>query len=129
MSEILQSISERTDESLVRTMAEWIWHDLSDAVWTSTPGCGSYLEANDHEWWFQPHESGPQSSADRERMMLAMQINQESKVSHTPYGDSHNGFTWAIDHKDALFECAAITLGRAFCEAVVMWIEAQEDVP
>lgn len=118
MNETLQPVIERTDESLVRTIAEWL--KLEGLVWASP------WMIHDHGA-FIPHLD--EGSADRERVMLAMpeynfgfnHLNSwYSVILITPNFDPSDNIQAAT--------AQAPTLGRAFCEAVVWWIEAQEDV-
>ena len=130
------SISERTDESLVRTIAEWMgWikprcHFVG---WERHSGGGHGLtmwETTDGPYhWFKPHESAD----DRERVMLAMgnasfRIRSHLTKAYPANTEEHTVDIYQYFNGKLLCRHRSIahTLGRAFCEAVVMWIEAQE---
>ena len=146
MSETLQPISERTDESLVRTIAEWMRWNIGHCPphmlkWVLAEN--GYDHSREYQLGFRtgdsvgnltpyvlfgPHLLGPNGSSDRERVMLATSSN----VSLTPFDFGDGTYSWVVEERRVenprFWEPNEFpsSLGRAFCEAVVSWIEAQE---
>lgn len=117
MPDTKTSVSERSDEQLVRTIAEWM--GLKIISW------GYFgLTVSGENAIFMPH--GKMGARDRERVMLAMGEDAE-------WGFGRPGLLWVSDatkHDDYGIWSAEVeygegkTFGRAFCECVVAWIEA-----
>ena len=117
-------VADRTDEQLVRTIAEWMGLGAGpNSRWLDTHG----LAVDDGGFrWFCPHHWFDSASKDRERVMLAMPM--AFAITHNTYDDHPelpDKYQVYIIKGDTGAGSLAPTLGRAFCEAVVMWIESQ----
>lgn len=117
-------ISDRTTESLVRAIAEWM--ELNAGDWV-TLGEGWLLckghETPSYHGCFQPHASN--GSEDRE---LVMRVMGTCKFNYPGGEDVIVTITdvEAFGEQPKTYMGYSPTLGRAFCEAVVAWIEAQQ---
>ena len=124
-------VSDRTDEQIVRTIAEWMGLKIHDEGWFKYQD-GHYclvVTHDDRRWQkapFMPHANLEISAADRERVMLAMPPNLYWSVEES---DGHAVAIIEADEHGITTKAYArsANLGRAFCEAVVMWIEARAE--
>ena len=120
MTPTLPPISERTDEQLVTAIAKWMGYEIND--WWDKREALQVKRGSD---WplglFEPNNS----SDDRERVMLAM-----NKATFSYWKLPSGWFTVNVSRIKGGKQIHSIelhkkTLGSAFCEAVVMYIEAQ----
>lgn len=136
MTKTKTPISERTDEELVRAIAGWMKID-DIREWARVPLDVSYNPAKGLLYGpnlrvhgqsiFVPHLGI--GSADRERVMLDMpRCNFEFVAVRGLYTVEIEWYGRDDDtqgHLPPTYTATSTSLDRAFCEAVVAWIEAQ----